>query len=66
METHDADESAPPRAAKIIVNNRNLGFSVDFSNAARLRDRIRRRRSCESGVPQSTSPRSTRSVPTRC
>ena len=44
VETHDADEirSAVAAGAKIIgVNNRNLeDFSVDFSNAARLRDRI--------------------------
>ena len=44
METHDADEirSAVAAGAKIIgVNNRNLkDFSVDFSNAAQLRDRI--------------------------
>lgn len=44
VETHDADEirSAVAAGAKIIgVNNRNLkDFSVDFSNAARLRDLI--------------------------
>lgn len=44
VETHDADEirSAVAVGAKIIgVNNRNLkDFSVDFSNAARLRDLI--------------------------
>ena len=44
VETHDADEirSAVAAGAKIIgVNNCNLkDFSVDFSNAARLRDRI--------------------------
>ena len=44
VETHDADEirSAVAAGAKIIgVNNRNLkDFSVDFSSAARLRDRI--------------------------
>ena len=44
VETHDADEirSAVAAGAKIIgVNNRYLkDFSVDFSNAARLRDRI--------------------------
>ena len=44
VETHDADEirSAVAAGAKIIgVNNRNLkDFSVDFSNAAQLRDRI--------------------------
>ena len=44
VETHDADEirSAIAAGAKIIgVNNRNLkDFSVDFSNAARLRDLI--------------------------
>ena len=44
METHDADEIrfAVAAGAKIIgVNNRNLkDFSVDFSNAARLRDLI--------------------------
>ncbi len=44
VETHDEGEiaSAVSAGAKIIgVNNRNLkDFSVDFSNAARLRDRI--------------------------
>ena len=44
VETHDANEirSAVAAGAKIIgVNNRNLkDFSVDFSNAARLRDLI--------------------------
>ena len=44
VETHDADEirSAVAAGAKIIgVNNRNLkDFSVNFSNAARLRDLI--------------------------
>lgn len=44
VETHDADEirSAVAAGAKIIgVNNRNLkDFSVDFSNAAQLRDHI--------------------------
>lgn len=44
VETHDADEidTAIACGARIIgVNNRNLkDFSVDFSNAARLRDRI--------------------------
>ena len=44
VETHDADEirTAVSAGAKIIgVNNRNLrDFSVDFSNAARLRDMI--------------------------
>ena len=44
VEAHDADEiqSAVSAGAKIIgVNNRNLkDFSVDFSNAARLRDMI--------------------------
>ena len=44
VEAHDADEiqSAIAAGAKIIgVNNRNLkDFSVDFSNARRLRDRI--------------------------
>ena len=44
VETHDADEirTAVSAGAKIIgVNNRNLkDFSVDFSNAARLRDLI--------------------------
>ena len=44
VETHDSAEieSAVAAGAKIIgVNNRNLkDFSVDFSNAARLRDRI--------------------------
>ena len=43
-ETHDESEidSAVAAGAKLIgVNNRNLkDFSVDFSNAARLRDRI--------------------------
>ena len=43
-ETHDGEEirRAVSAGAKIIgVNNRNLkDFSVDFSNAARLRDRI--------------------------
>lgn len=43
-ETHDEEEirTAVAAGAKIIgVNNRNLkDFSVDFSNAARLRDRI--------------------------
>ncbi|MGN1030643.1 MAG: indole-3-glycerol phosphate synthase TrpC, partial [Butyricicoccaceae bacterium] len=44
VETHDESEiqSAVDAGAKLIgVNNRNLkDFSVDFSNAARLRDRI--------------------------
>ena len=44
VETHDEEEigRAVSAGAKIIgVNNRNLkDFSVDFSNAARLRDRI--------------------------
>ena len=44
VETHDAEEiqSAIAAGAKIIgVNNRNLkNFSVDFSNAARLRELI--------------------------
>lgn len=44
VETHDEGEiaSAVSAGAKLIgVNNRNLkDFSVDFSNAARLRDRI--------------------------
>ncbi|MDO5547356.1 MAG: indole-3-glycerol phosphate synthase TrpC [Eubacteriales bacterium] len=44
VETHDESEiqSAVDAGAKIIgVNNRNLkDFSVDFSNAARLRDQI--------------------------
>ena len=44
VETHDEGEiaSAVSAGARIIgVNNRNLkDFSVDFSNAARLRDRI--------------------------
>ena len=44
VETHDEEEicTAVSVGAKIIgVNNRNLkDFSVDFSNAARLRDRI--------------------------
>ena len=44
VETHDEEEieSARSAGARIIgVNNRNLkDFSVDFSNAARLRDRI--------------------------
>lgn len=44
VETHDEAEiqSAVEAGAKLIgVNNRNLkDFSVDFSNAARLRDRI--------------------------
>lgn len=44
VETHDADEIASAKAAgaKIIgVNNRNLkNFTVDFSNAANLRDLI--------------------------
>ncbi len=44
VETHDGEEisRAVSAGAKIIgVNNRNLkDFSVDFSNAARLRDRI--------------------------
>ena len=44
VEAHDADEirSAVSAGAKLIgVNNRNLkDFSVDFSNAARLRDLI--------------------------
>ena len=44
VETHDESEidSAVAAGAKLIgVNNRNLkDFSVDFSNAARLRDRI--------------------------
>ena len=44
VETHDEEEirTAVSAGAKIIgVNNRNLkDFSVDFGNAARLRDRI--------------------------
>ncbi|MBO4779486.1 MAG: indole-3-glycerol-phosphate synthase TrpC, partial [Selenomonadaceae bacterium] len=44
VETHDAEEikSAISAGAQIIgVNNRNLkNFSVDFSNAARLRELI--------------------------
>jgi indole-3-glycerol phosphate synthase len=44
VETHDEEEirSAVSAGAQIIgVNNRNLkDFSVDFSNAARLRDLI--------------------------
>ena len=44
VETHDADEirMAVSAGARIIgVNNRNLkDFTVDFDNAARLRDRI--------------------------
>lgn len=44
VEAHDAEEihSAAAAGARIIgVNNRNLkDFSVDFSNAARLRDKI--------------------------
>ena len=44
VETHDEEEirRAVSAGAKIIgVNNRNLkDFSVDFDNAARLRDRI--------------------------
>ena len=44
VETHDEEEiaSAVSAGAKVIgVNNRNLkDFSVDFSNAARLRERI--------------------------
>ena len=44
VETHDDEEirRAVSAGAKIIgVNNRNLkDFSVDFENAARLRDRI--------------------------
>ena len=44
VETHDEEEirRAVSAGAKIIgVNNRNLkDFSVDFENAARLRDRI--------------------------
>jgi indole-3-glycerol phosphate synthase len=44
VEAHDEQEiaSAVSAGAEIIgVNNRNLkDFSVDFSNAARLRDRI--------------------------
>ena len=44
VETHDEAEidSAVAAGARIIgVNNRNLkDFSVDFSNAARLRDKI--------------------------
>lgn len=44
VETHDAEEirSAVAAGAKVIgVNNRNLkDFTVDFSNAARLRDLI--------------------------
>ena len=44
VEAHDPDQirSAVSAGAKIIgVNNRNLhDFSVDFSNAARLRDLI--------------------------
>ncbi len=44
VETHDADEieSASAAGARMIgVNNRNLrDFTVDFDNAARLRDKI--------------------------
>jgi indole-3-glycerol phosphate synthase len=44
VETHDAAEidTAVAAGAEVIgVNNRNLkDFSVDFENAARLRDRI--------------------------
>ena len=44
VETHDEDEikTAAAAGARIIgVNNRNLkDFSVDFSNAARLRDKV--------------------------
>ncbi len=56
VETHDAAEidMAVRAGARIIgINNRNLkDFSVDFSNAARLRDRIPPDRLCvaESGI----------------
>ncbi len=56
VETHDAAEidRAVRAGARIIgINNRNLkDFTVDFSNAARLRDRIPPDRLCvaESGV----------------